>query len=164
MSVFRYGGMNDPDVYLDDFHVRTTSVIRLRTRFIQLANELINQGDTAKAVRVLDRSIELTPNEKIPFDYTIIQIANAYYKCNRFEKANALVNQLAEISNEKLTYYLDQKQKFIVAINEEILYSFQVLQNLISISKSFNQTDISNRINSLSDQLYAAYTTKTSGH
>jgi hypothetical protein len=163
MNVFRYGGMEDPNVYLDDFHVRTTSVIRLRTRFIQLANELINQGDTAKALKVLDRSIELTPDEKIPFDYTIIQIANAYYKCNRFEKANTLVNQLVEISNEKLTYYLDQKQNFIAVINEEILYNFQVLQNLNSISKSFNQTDLSNRIDSLSNQQYAVYTTKVSG-
>ncbi len=132
MNKFRWGAMNDPKVYLDDFHVRTISVIRLRSRFSQLANELINQGDTAKAIRVLDRAIELTPDEKVPFDYTIIQLANAYYKCNRFEKANALVNQLAEICNEKLTYYLDQKQSFIAAIKEEILYNFQVLQNLTS--------------------------------
>ena len=43
MNKFRWGGMNDPNVYLDDFHVRTISVIRLRTRFIQLANALINK-------------------------------------------------------------------------------------------------------------------------
>jgi hypothetical protein len=163
MNKFRWGAMNDPNVYLDDFHVRTISVIRLRSRFSQLANELINQGDTAKAIRVLDRAIELTPDEKVPFDYTIIQLANAYYKCNRFEKANALVNQLAEICNEKLTYYLDQKQSFIAAIKEEILYNFQVLQNLTSLSKSFNQPDLSNRLNALSDKQYADFAAKAKG-
>jgi hypothetical protein len=91
MNKFLWGGMNDPRVYLDDFHVRTMSVVRLRSRFVQLAGELINQGDTARAVQVLDRCMELTPNERIPFDHTIIQIANAYYKCNRFDKGNPLV-------------------------------------------------------------------------
>ena len=50
MNKFRYGGMNDPNVYLDDFHVRTISIIRLRTRFIQLAAELIHPGDTARGL------------------------------------------------------------------------------------------------------------------
>jgi tetratricopeptide (TPR) repeat protein len=161
MTQFRWGGMNDPGVYLDDFHVRTTSVVRIRTRFNQLASELINQGDTAKAIKVLDRAIDLTPNEKIPFDHTIIQIANNYYRCNQFEKANKLVNQLGAICNEKLTYYLDQKPKFIAAINEEVLYNFQVLQNLISVSKNFNQTGISNQLDSLSNQQYTTFSART---
>jgi hypothetical protein len=163
MNKFRWGGMNNPDVYLDDFHVRTTSVIRLRTRFVQLANELISQGDTAKAIQALDRIIELTPHEKIPFDHAIIQIASAYYRCNRFEKGNALINQLAEISNGKLTYYLSQNPRFVYAINEEIIYQFQVMQNMISVSKSFNQAEVSDRINLLSTQHYAAYTKITAG-
>jgi hypothetical protein len=163
MNKFLWGGMNNPKVYLDDFHVRTISVVRVRTRFIQLANELINQGDTAKAKRVLDRCIELTPNKKIPFDHTIIQVANAYYKCNEFEKGNLLVSELGEMCNERLSYYLDQKQSFIAAINEEIMYNFQVLQNLVNVSKGFNQTLVSNKLDSLSNQQYSVYSAKVSG-
>jgi hypothetical protein len=163
MNKFLWGGMNNPKVYLDDFHVRTMSVVRVRTRFIQLANELINQGDTAKAKRVLDRCIELTPNKKIPFDHTIIQVANAYYKCNEFEKGNLLVSELGEMCNERLSYYLDQKQSFIAAINEEIMYNFQVLQNLVNVSKGFNQTLVSNKLDSLSNQQYSVYSAKVSG-
>lgn len=163
MNKFRWGGMNDPDVYLDDFHVRTTSIVRLRTRFYQLADELISQGDTAKAVKALDRCIELTPDSKIPFDHIIIQIANAYYQCNQFDKGNSLVDQLGKRCSEKLTYYLDQKPRFIAAINDEIIYNFQVLQNLVSVSKSFNQTDISNRLDSLTNQLYSVFSDKAGG-
>ncbi len=130
MNKFSYGHMEDPDVYLDDFHVRTVSIVRLRTRFIQLATELIQKGDTARANRVLDRCIELMPDSKIPFDHTIIQVANAYYQCNQFDKANALVNKLSEKCNGKLTYYLDQKESFISSVNDQIIYNFQILQNL----------------------------------
>jgi hypothetical protein len=160
MNKFLYRGMNDPKVYLDDFHVRTTSVMRIRSRYIQLADDLISKGDTSRAAKVLDRCIELTPNEKIPYDHTIIQIASAYYKCNKFEKGNELVNRLGEICSGKLSYYLDQKEGFIASINDEVLYNFQVLQNLVMISKNFNQTEISNRLDSITTQQYAVFSAK----
>jgi hypothetical protein len=160
MNKFRWGGINDPDVYLDDFHVRTASIVRVRTRFIQLADELIRQGDTLRAVKVLDRCMELTPNDRIPFDYNIIQVANAYYQCNQFEKANGLVEELAKICDEKLLYYLDQERRFVSSISEEVLYNLQVMQNLVMVTKNFNQEAISTKLDSLTTANYAAFTAK----
>lgn len=159
MNKYRWGRMNEPDVYLDDFHVRTTSVVRMRNRFVQLATELANRNDTARAVQVLDRCLELTPDEKIPYDHVIIQVASTYYRCNRFDKANKLVEELGHICHEQLNYYLDQRQQFVAAINDEVLYQFQVLQNLINISKSFNQTVLSDSLNAIADKHYQNYTT-----
>jgi hypothetical protein len=161
MNKFTWGGINDPDVYLDDFHVRTTSVIRLRTRFIQLANALINKSDTTRALQVLDRCLELTPHEKIPYDYNIIQVAGAYYKCKAFEKANELLVKLGAISDENLTYYLDQESKFIVAINDEIMYNLQVLQNMITLSKSLNQESTYKALETIVEKHYNTYSQKT---
>jgi hypothetical protein len=59
-----------------------------------------------------------------------------------------------------LTYYLDQQQKFIAAINDEVLYNFQILQNLINISKSYNQQDLSKQLSGVTDKLYAEYSGK----
>jgi hypothetical protein len=160
MNKFRYGGMNDPDVYLDDFHVRTMSIIRLRNRFFQLASELIRLDDTTRALQVLDRCLELTPDGKIPLDHTIIQIANAYYQCNQFDKANDLVKSLSEKCSGKLAYYLDQEEGFISSINDQIIYNFQIMQNLAIISKNFNQTAISTAIDSLTNQQYGVYALK----
>jgi hypothetical protein len=160
MNRFRWDGINDPDVYLDDFHVRTTSIVRIRNRFIQLAEELISQHDTSKAVKVLDRCLDLTPNDKIPFDHTLIQIANTYYRCNQIEKANILVLKLGDLCNEKISYYLDQKQGFISSINDQIVYNFQILQNLIVICNNFNQTELSTKLDSLSTDQYKIYSTK----
>jgi hypothetical protein len=160
MNKFSYGHMEDPKVYLDDFHVRTTSIVRMRTRFIQLATELIHKGDTARANRVLDRCVELMPDSKIPYDHTIIQVANAYYQCNQFDKGNALVKELSEKCNGKLTYYLDQKQAFITSINDQIIYNFQILQNLQMSTRNFNQTQLSTELDSLTTKQYRIYTQK----
>jgi len=160
MNKFSYGRMEDPDVYLDDFHVRTTSIIRLRTRFVQLATELVRLGDTARANRVLDRCIELTPDSKIPYDHTIIQISSLYYQCNQFEKANALVKKLAEKCDGKLNYYLDQKEAFISSINDQIVYNFQILQNLQMTTKNYNQTPLSTELDSITNKQYGIYSQK----
>jgi hypothetical protein len=160
MNKFRWGGINDPTVYLDDFHIRTTSVVRLRGRFIQLANSLINEGDTTRAVGVLDRCMELMPDSRIPFDYNIIQLAGTYYRCGKTEQGNNLVNELTKDCNDKLAYYLDQNQKFISVINDEVLYNFQVLQNLINLSKTNEQEEISKQIEQTSEKLYSLYNTK----
>jgi hypothetical protein len=160
MNKFSYGHMEDPNVYLDDFHVRTVSIVRLRSRFIQLATELIRQGDTTRANRVLDRSIELMPDSKIPYDHTIIQVANAYYQCNQFDKANALVKKLSEKCNNKLSYLLDQKESFITSVNDQIVYNFQILQNLQMSAKNFNQTRLSTELDSITTKQYGIYTQK----
>lgn len=161
MYNFQWDGINDPDVYLDDFHVRTTSILRIRTRFSQLANELISKGDTVKALEVLNRCMELTPDNKIPFDHTIIQIASAYYHCNDITTANELVEKMGEICIENLEYYLDQNSRFVSNVNDEIIYNFQVLQNMIVLSENNEQNDISTRLDTESSRLYNVYTAKT---
>jgi len=157
MKKFRWGGLNDPNVYLDDFHVKTTSILRIRTRFAQLATTLISMGDTSRAEEVLNRCIELTPENKLPYDHTIIQLANAYYQCNDSVKGNEMVNKLGDDCIEKLNYYLDQNKNFISNIDEEIIYNFQVLQNLVMLTKNYNINDISSMLDAESSRLYALY-------
>ena len=61
INKFHWGRMNEDDVYLDHFHLRTLNVIRLRMRFARLANALIVEGDVERAETVLDKIVELTP-------------------------------------------------------------------------------------------------------
>jgi hypothetical protein len=104
--------------------------------------------------------MELMPDSRIPFDYNIIQLAGTYYRCGKTEQGNNLVNELTKDCNDKLAYYLDQNQKFISVINDEVLYNFQVLQNLINLSKTNEQEEISKQIEQTSEKLYSLYNTK----
>ena len=47
--------MEQPDVYLDYYNIRTLSVIKLRNKFSRLANELIQMNRFDSAVVALDR-------------------------------------------------------------------------------------------------------------
>jgi hypothetical protein len=160
MNAFRYGNMNDPDVYLDDFTVRTMSIIRLRLRFIQLADELLKQGDPERAAAVIDRCLELTPNDKIPYDYTLIQMADVYYSCELNGKAEQLVSELGRITGQNLAYFIDQNRRFIMTINDDVIYNFQVLQNLIAIARNYGSNDLASSLEAEYDLYYEDYAGK----
>jgi hypothetical protein len=81
MNRFKWGRMNEPDVYLDFYHKRTLSVIKIRNNFTRLAEALVNQGKRDSAVAVLDRCMELMPQERIPYDIFTVGIAEVYYEC-----------------------------------------------------------------------------------
>lgn len=160
MNKFKYGRMNQPDCYLDDFHLRTLSIVRLRSRFIQLADQLAMQGDTKKAIEVLDRCLELTPNNKVPYDYTIIQLAEVYYKCNEIKKANDLVQKMADMCSRNLDYYFDQKKGYLASISDDIRQNMYILKNLGDVSRDYNQNQLSAQIDSSFAKNYKTFTLK----
>jgi hypothetical protein len=162
MNTYRWGNMNDSTVYLDDFHIRTVSIVRLRNRFVRLADELIRQGDFERAKRVLDKCSDLTPNKIIPYDYFSIAMASSYYRINSVEKANALLSDYGNICNDDLTYYLDQDENFIQSAQNEIQYSLSMLNRMAEICRINNQNGLNQRLDSLFNNHYKVYMDKTS--
>jgi hypothetical protein len=142
MNKFRYGRMNEDDVYLDNFHLRTLSVIRLRFRFMRLANQLAAEGDLERAEEVLDRIIELTPHENIPYHVFVPGIAESYYKINKFEKGNEIFSKMINLSDQYLNYYFSFKKKHRWRIKDEIDYHLRVIRNTLHFANQFNQNEL----------------------
>ncbi len=162
MNTFRWGRMNEPDVYLDDFHKRTFSIIRMRNRFVRLADELIKNGENKKALMVLDKCNELAPQHVLPFDYFSIEMAQTYYRLNAIEKANAILEQYGNICNDYLMYYLDQKSNIIKIIKNDIQYPFTMLNRMAELSRVYNQSELNHKLDSLLNYHYDIYINKMS--
>ena len=152
MNRFKFGRMNEEDVYLDHFHLRTLNVIRLRMRFTRLANALIEENKFEKAEAVLDKIVELTPHSNMQYDYFILGVADAYYKINRFEKANTIITKLLDVNESHLDYYLSMSKKNRELIRQEIGTHFQVMSNIGQMTQRYNQTDIADRAKNYIDE------------
>jgi len=142
MNKFKYGRMNENDVFLDNFHRRTLQVVRLRHRFVQLANLLASEGDNQRAEEVLDRIVELTPHDKVPYDMFMPGIADGYYSLAKFEKGSEIVEKLIDISDSHLEYYGTFNKKQKGRIEEEVTYHLRILANLSQMCRQYNQTDL----------------------
>jgi len=81
------------------------SVVKLRNSFTRLANALISEGKSDSARLVLDRCVQLMPEEKVPYDVFVPAIAETYYTLGEDEKAGQIVRRHLEILTEDLVYY-----------------------------------------------------------
>ena len=160
MNKFKWGGMNDPDVYLDNYHVKTLYFLRLRHRFNRLANEYIKENNIERAVVVLDKCIELTPHKKIPYNMFIPPIIESYYKCRAFEKANLLAEKNAQICDDNLNYFFDQTNEFISTISPEIRINLQILKNLLILSRTYKQNELAQKLEEMFNGYYQNYSDK----
>ena len=79
MNRFRWGNMNDPEIFMDYNTVRTTNILGIRSCFSRLADEYTKQGNREKAIRVLDRCMELMPRQSVPYDIFMLPLIQAYY-------------------------------------------------------------------------------------
>ena len=88
---------------LDETNMRMT--MNFRNNFARLADALIMEKKFEKAENVLDRCIEIMPNEAIPYNYFNLPIADAYYRINKKDKGNEILMTLAENYFDELEYY-----------------------------------------------------------
>ena len=159
MNVFQYGRMNQPDIFMDAYQLRTLSVIRLRYRFARLANALIEKGDTVRAEKVLDRIIELTPEKNIPYDVFIPSIAETYFRINKVEKGTALLDKIADIADRHLKYYFSLDHKRIRSIDEDISYQMRMLANAAQIAHVYNKNALITKYDELFNRYNQQYST-----
>ena len=162
MNKYHWGGMNHPEVYLDYYNLRTFAVIKLRKTFVRLAEALVLEGKTEKAVRVLDRCMELAPNSKVPYDHFISGIRysddqnkapihysgiiEAYYKCGEFEKANSILLEYATILQQNIQYYQSLGERFRRRFENEAFQSQSLYNELIFLADSYKQNEALSQI------------------
>ncbi len=157
MHEFSWGRMNEKDVYLDHYNIRTFSVIKFRKNFIRLAEALIKEGKPEKAEEVLDRCMNLAPHEIIPYDHFISGITysntennilrisgiiETYYKCGAISKANDLLKEFAKILQQDITYYYSLKKSFSRRFENEFRQSQGLLAELSEIAEMYGQSDL----------------------
>jgi hypothetical protein len=149
MNTFRWGRMNEKDVHLDYYTIRTMSVIRFRSLYTRLAVKLLEEGKKDKALEVLDRCMELSPSRVLPFDQYVSGITlpdrdggmihyegiiEAYYLCGEMEKANVILSEYYQTLVKEYNYYNSMSARNKATIQREInevLYEIEELKFLL---------------------------------
>jgi len=155
MNKFRWGNMNDPNVYLDETNRRMT--MNLRNNFHRLAQALIGEGKNDSALFVLDKCVEVIPDNCIPYDYFSIPIAEDYYSIGETEKANAIVSRLITIFDENLEYFFLFDGKRAKAYDSDIQQNLYMIQKLSSVTQRNKQPELHNKTMDVYDKYSKIY-------
>ena len=157
MEEFRWGNMNDPDIWIDHTIDRTTSVIKIRNNFTRLAKELMNKGENEKALAVLDKCVEIMPSHNFKYDLFVLDMVDTYYKLGAKEKAENISSEFAEISEKELLYYFSLPANYAASLDYEIQLAVHYLQRLHEAAKRNGSTELSEKIEASLNNAFSLY-------
>jgi hypothetical protein len=157
MNKFKYGRMEEPDVYLDFYNIRTIAVTKLRNNFTRLAEELLKENKKDSAIQVLDRIMELAPNNKVPYDLFVPPIAAGYYSCGEKDKANKIVREHLDIISEELVYYFSLDAELRQNLDYELRVALQLSQEYVQITGEAGDTEMNQQAEELFTLYYQRY-------
>ena len=138
INKFRYDGLNDPNIYFDEHHMR--SIRNYRGNFVRLANALLAEGKNDKAKIVLDKCVSTLPEYNVPYDYFMLPIAEGYYKIGEMDKANEILNRMVEIFSHDLVFYF--KNGTGKEYYNEKRQGLGIIQEVSTLAKKYNQTEL----------------------
>jgi tetratricopeptide (TPR) repeat protein len=145
MNKFKWGGINDPNVYIDENNVRMMT--NVSNSFQRLASTLIEEGKNESAIAVIDRCFELIPQRIVPPGYFTIELANNYLKAGATEKGAQALTIALDSFNDDLNYYFSLDSKFVQSksINEEIQRTLFFMQLIERTAKVNNQPELAKK-------------------
>ena len=137
MNQFKWGGLNDPEVYFDETNTRM--VMNFRNNYSRLAESLFREGEKEKAVEVLDRCMFEFPGEIVKLSYFSIPIIDLYFQLEENKKGSKLLSKM--IDNHITEYKFLRGFKSGSGVKDNLSITGQVLSSLMSIIQIHQLSD-----------------------
>ncbi|MBQ2074244.1 MAG: DUF2723 domain-containing protein [Bacteroidaceae bacterium] len=129
MTKFHFGGISNPDIYLDETILRMCYTHR--RLFATLAKQLLAEGEANLALKVVERAAKAIPATTVPHSYISgsMELANAWLVLGYKEKAETIILDLARNASEYLAWYASLSPKLRNMSQQDIMYSLYQLNN-----------------------------------
>ncbi len=150
---WEWRNINSGEIYLDEQTKR--NAISMRNSLMRLSNAFAIKGDTAKAVEVLDLSLEKLPIKDFDHYSLSLEYPEIYYKLGKPEKAREAAKVLIKLFKDKLIWFSTFSAESFDLVFEEFDLTFRYLyrgvidqvesfdpdQNyILELQKDFNET------------------------
>ena len=119
MNKFKFGGIDKPGIYIDENAMRMC--YSHRRIFSQLIEQLLREGKNDKAKTALEYAEKMIPAENVPYDWQngSLTLAESYYKLGEVEKADRIIQALADKAIEYMTWYMSlDENRFLISAHE----------------------------------------------
>lgn len=144
MHKFQWGGVDKYDVYLDENILRMVS--NLRSNFARLSTSFIAEGDTAKAIEVLDYCQKVLPEKNVPYSLLMLPIAQAYCKAGVPDKGKVIGVKLFEMYFKNLQYFKSCGTDNMAFYQRDINEAVYVIAQLQQMAETFKMDDLKKQI------------------
>ena len=133
MNKYRYGGIDNPEIYLDE--TVTRMCLTHRRMFATLAMALMREGDKDKALKVVKRAEEAIPPATVPHSYMggSIDLARVWLVLGHNKQAEKIALSIARNACEYLEWYSHMNSRMLQMSARDIVYSCYMLNSTVEI-------------------------------
>ena len=162
MNKFKFGGIDKPGIYIDE------NVMRMcythRRVFAQLIEQLMKEGQKDKALAALDYAEKMIPAYNVPYDWQngAVQMAEAYYQLGQTEKADKIMDALANKAIEYMIWYLSLDDSQFFVSTREFEYHIALLNEELKLMEKY-KSKLSENYSGKLDELYGMYISRVKG-
>ena len=122
---WEWRNINDGKIYLDEQTKR--NAISMRNSLMRLSTAFAKEGDTLKAIEVLDLSLEKLPIKDFDHFSLSLEYPEFYYKLGEQEKARAAAKTLIKLFKDKLIWFSTFDSESFDMVFEEFDLTFRYL-------------------------------------
>ena len=133
MNRFKFGGIDNPDIYLDETVMRMCYTHR--RIFSQLASQLLAEGKQDKAQKVVERAETAIPETTVPHNYQSgsLELAQVWLSLGNKEKASHIADAVAKNASEYCAWYTSLSDRRLKMSSEECYYYLLQLSNALKV-------------------------------
>jgi len=165
MNKYRFGNLKQPGLYIDETTMRMCYTHR--RWFANLITTLVDEGKLDMAKKALEKCSTEIPDYNVPHDAGSgsLEIINAYIACGQIDKAEHIMQKLAQKSEEYLNWYLSLNNMRFAAAYRESKQEISILANLTDTYEKLSKKDAKyeKKAQAMDDKLnslYEAFITK----
>ena len=139
MNKFRFGGLDKPGIYLDE------TVMRMcwthRRAFVNLAMNLVNEGEDKKAANVLAYLDKNIPEYNVPLNYQSgsLDEARVYAHLGQKQKAMDMFKKLFNNSYQYAAWYCSLEDFRFVSAQRDALLHFYIMNQILVEANDINE-------------------------
>ena len=139
MNKFRFGGLDKPGIYLDE------TVMRMcwthRRAFVNLAMNLVNEGEDKKAANVLAYLDKNIPEYNVPVNYQSgsLDEARVYAHLGQKQKAMDMFKKLFNNSYQYAAWYCGLEDFRFVSAQRDALLHFYIMNQILVEANDINE-------------------------
>ncbi len=133
MNKFKFGGISNPDIYLDE------TVLRMcythRRIFSQLATELVREGKKEQAEKLMNKVEKEIPSTTVPHNWHggSPELVRVWLALGNKAKGEAIAENLGQTACEYLDWYLSLPARYAKVSLSDMRYYFYQLQEVVEL-------------------------------
>ena len=144
VNKFRWGGVNNPDVYLDENVLRMLG--NFRSSFARLALQLIAENKKDSARKTLEKCLEVIPDKVVPYNVYNLLLVEGYFQLGDTVKANQVIAGIKSNVYQDMNYFASLGKKYSTYLMYEKRVAFYSLDEIRRMATTYNQPELAKEV------------------